>query len=71
MSTSHFDITWYLTVDTHFAMLTIFSERYAERVQHNTDRKDFLSQNPKVHDELSSKNVFRDDGDDDDADEEE
>lgn len=42
--------------------------RYVDRVQQQTFRKEFLASNPKVTDELSSKNVFRDDdGDDNDA----
>lgn len=35
--------------------------RYVDRVQQSSFRKEFLQANPKVTDELSSKNVFRDD----------
>lgn len=44
--------------------------RYVDRVQQQSSRKEFLSSNPKVTDELSSKNVFRDDEEEDDDDSE-
>lgn len=34
------------------------SNRYAERVQHGLERKQFLAENQMPRDELSSKNVF-------------
>lgn len=40
------------------------SNRYAERVQHGLERKQFLEENQMPRDELSSKNVFAE-GDDD------
>lgn len=40
--------------------LHFFSDRYTERVQHRAERKEFLAANPKVQDELSSHNVFKD-----------
>lgn len=35
--------------------------RYVDRVQQSTFRKEFLQANPKATDELSSKSIFRDD----------
>lgn len=40
--------------------------RYAERVQHGIERKQFLEENQMPRDELSSKNVFADEDDEED-----
>jgi ribosome biogenesis protein BRX1 len=42
--------------------------RYAERVQHGIERKQFLEENQMPRDELSSKNVFADEDDDNEED---
>lgn len=48
--------------------LIFCSNRYADRVQHNLERKQFLADNQMPRDELSSKNVFGDNDDDEEGD---
>ena len=49
-------------------VFVVHRDRYSERVQHNSERKEFLEHNQKVHDELSSKSVFGNDVNEDEDD---